>query len=256
MSTGSLVKSDRGVALESLIMHALIVGSSGGVGGALVSRLVADPAVSRVTGWQRRAPASAAQGRLTIHRVDLLDEATISAAAQTLGDVDLVIVASGLLHDDATNLRPEKTWHSLEPEAMRRNFEINTIGPTLVAKHVLALLPRDRRAVFAVLSARVGSISDNRLGGWHSYRASKAALNQIIRCLAIELAGKRPKAICVGLHPGTVATALSQPFQSNVAEGRLFSAEQSAMHLLDVTAALTPQQSGRLFDWAGLEIAP
>ncbi len=139
---------------------------------------------------------------------------------------------------------------------MRRSFEINTIGPALIAKHVLPLLPRDRRAVFAVLSARVGSISDNRLGGWYSYRASKAALNQIIRCLAIELAPKRPQAICVGLHPGTVDTALSKPFQGNVADTRLFTTDQSAAHLLNVIAALTPAQSGRVFDWAGQEIAP
>lgn len=237
-------------------MHALIVGGSGGVGGALVAQLMADAGVSRVTVWQRLAVARAPSGRCTTQRIDLLDEATIATAAPGLGEVDLAIVATGLLHDDAANIRPEKTWRAIDPEAMRRSFEINTIGPALVAKHVLPLLPRDRRAVFTVLSARVGSISDNRIGGWYSYRASKAALNQIVRCLAIELAGKRPQAICVGLHPGTVDTALSKPFQSNVAEGRLFTADQSAAHLLGVIAKLTPAQSGRLFDWAGQEIVP
>jgi NAD(P)-dependent dehydrogenase (short-subunit alcohol dehydrogenase family) len=236
-------------------VHALIVGGSGGVGAALVARLNADTDVTQLTIWQRAA-AGPSSSKSTVVRVDLLDEPTVASAAQSLGEVDLVIVATGLLHDDASGMRPEKTWRTIDADAMRRSFEINTIGPTLIAKYVLPLLPQDRRTVFAVLSARVGSISDNRLGGWYSYRASKAALNQIIRCFAIELALKRPLAICVGLHPGTVDTALSKPFQSNVADGKLFTTDQSAAHLLDVIAALTPVQSGRLFDWAGREIAP
>ncbi len=239
-------------------MHALIVGGTGGVGSALAARLMTDTAVTRLTVWQRRAgnDGLATDGKRATFVVDLLDEATIAGCAEALGEVDVVIVATGVLHDDAAGVRPEKTWRAINADTMRRSFEINTIGPALIAKHVLPLLPRDRRAVFAVLSARVGSISDNRLGGWHSYRASKAALNQIIRCLAIELATKRPQAICVGLHPGTVDTALSKPFQSNVADDRLFTTDQSAAYLLGVLAALTPAQSGRLFDWAGQEIAP
>ena len=123
-----------------------------------------------------------------------------------------------------------------------------------MAKHVLPCLPRDRRAVFAALSARVGSISDNRLGGWHSYRASKSALNQLIKCFSIELAIKRPQAICVGLHPGTVDTALSKPYQAGVAGDKLFEAHVAARHLLGVLDRLTPVQSGGVFDWAGIEI--
>jgi NAD(P)-dependent dehydrogenase (short-subunit alcohol dehydrogenase family) len=239
-------------------VHALIVGGRGGVGSALVAQLTTDAAVTRITVWQRHSADAAgdANGKRTTNKVDLLVEATIAAAAHTLGEVDLVIVATGLLHDEAASIWPEKTWHTIDPDAMRRSFEINTIGPALVAKHVLPLLRRNRRSVFAVLSARVGSISDNNLGGWYSYRASKAALNQIIRCLAIELSAKRPQAICVGLHPGTVDTALSKPFQSNVAIDRLFTTDRSAVHLLGVIAALTPAQSGRMFDWAGQEIAP
>lgn len=244
---------------KAAIVHVLIVGGNGGVGSALVTQLAADAAITRVTVWLRRTSADGVagpNGKRTTYQVDLLDEGTIAAASRSLGPVDLVIVATGLLHDQAAGIRPEKTWRAIDPEVMRRNFEVNTIGPALIAKHVLPLLPRDRRAVFAILSARVGSISDNRLGGWYSYRASKAALNQIIRCLAIELSAKWPQAICVGLHPGTVDTALSKPFQSNVADGRLFSAEQAAAHLLGVIAALTTAQSGRLYDWAGQEIAP
>ena len=239
-------------------MHALIVGGSGGVGGALAARLLSDPGVEQLTVWQRKpvAVGQTVNAKCRIAYVDLTDEATIVAAAAALGVVDLVIVATGLLHDASSGVRPEKSWRALDADAMRRTFAINTIGPALVAKHVLPLLPRDRRTVFAVLSARVGSISDNRLGGWHGYRASKAALNQIIKCLAIELAPRWPHAVCVGLHPGTVDTGLSRPFQANVAEAKLFTADQSAAHLLHVIAGLTPGQSGCVFDWAGQEIAP
>jgi NAD(P)-dependent dehydrogenase (short-subunit alcohol dehydrogenase family) len=201
--------------------------------------------------WSRSASVVTGRKILANH-IDLRDEATIAAAAHSLGEVDLAIVATGLLHD--SDLKPEKSWSSLQPSAMARAFEINTIGPALIAKHVLPLLPRDRRAVFAALSARVGSIGDNRLGGWHSYRASKAALNQLIRCFSIELASKRPLAICVGLHPGTVDTDLSKPYQAGVPKEKLFSPERSARQLLHVIDGLTPAQSGRVYDWSGLEI--
>jgi NAD(P)-dependent dehydrogenase (short-subunit alcohol dehydrogenase family) len=232
-------------------MRVLVAGATGGLGAAFVARLSADPRIAHVTTWSRSGTL-ATNVKQSTARVDLCDEASIAAAAGTLGEIDLAIVATGLLHDGG--YQPEKTWRALDAQALRRVFEVNTIGPALIAKHVLPLLPRDRRAVFAVLSARVGSISENRLGGWHGYRASKAALNQIIRCLAIELAAKRPLAICVGLHPGTVDTALSKPFQSNVGDGRLFTPLQSAEHLLRVIDGLTPPQSGRLFGWDGVEI--
>ena len=139
---------------------------------------------------------------------------------------------------------------------MARSFAVNAIGPALVAKHVLPLFPRDRRAVFAALSARVGSISDNRLGGWYSYRASKAALNQLIRTLSIELAARRPLAVCVGLHPGTVATPLSRPFQANVAADRLFTPDEAAHRLLAVIRRLNVADTGKILDHAGLEVPP
>ncbi|NCQ64500.1 MAG: SDR family oxidoreductase, partial [Alphaproteobacteria bacterium] len=123
--------------------------------------------------------------------------------------------------------------------------------PALIAKHFLPLLPRDRRSVFAALSARVGSISDNGIGGWHSYRASKAALNMLVRNYAIELGRTHKHAVCVALHPGTVDTALSQPFQSNLPEGQLTAPAEAAGNLLRVIDGLTPEDSGHLFDWAG-----
>jgi NAD(P)-dependent dehydrogenase (short-subunit alcohol dehydrogenase family) len=233
-------------------MRALVVGASGGLGSAFVAQLAADARCTQVIAWSRSAPIATGEKILANHRIDLQDEATIAAAAQSLGEVDLAIVATGLLHD--RELKPEKSWRSLDPSAMMRAFEINTIGPALIAKHVLPLVPRDRRAVFAALSARVGSIGDNRLGGWHSYRASKAALNQLIRCFSIELSSKRPQAICVGLHPGTVDTDLSKPYQAGVPYDKLFAPEESARRLLGVLDALTPAQSGRVYDWAGAEI--
>ena len=198
--------------------------------------------------WSRSVPRVIGN-KTTVRRIDLCDEATIEAAAQDLGQVDLVLIATGLLHD--YDMKPEKTWRSLEPAKMMRAFEINTIGPALVAKHVLPLFARDRRAVFAALSARVGSIGDNRLGGWYSYRASKAALNLIIRTLSIELAVRHPLAICVGLHPGTVDTALSKPFQAGVPSDKLTGPAIAAAQLINVISRLTPQDSGKFFDWQG-----
>ncbi len=135
-------------------------------------------------------------------------------------------------------------------------MRVNAIGPALVAKHLLPLLPRDGRSVFAALSARVGSIGDNRLGGWHGYRASKAALNMLLRCLHVELVRTRPEALCVGLHPGTVDTPLSRPFQRGVPEGRLFTPEDAAARLLAVLDGLRAEHGGCVLDHAGVVVPP
>ncbi|MEO6361030.1 MAG: SDR family NAD(P)-dependent oxidoreductase, partial [Sphingomicrobium sp.] len=153
-------------------------------------------------------------------------------------------------------VRPEKTYRDLSQSALMRYFAVNAVGPALIAKHFLPLLPKDEPSVFAALSARVGSITDNRLGGWYGYRSSKAALNMLIKTLAIELARTRPLAICVGLHPGTVDTKLSKPFQKNVGPDRLFSTARAACQLIDVLDHLTPAQSGNCFAWDGKQIAP
>jgi NAD(P)-dependent dehydrogenase (short-subunit alcohol dehydrogenase family) len=165
----------------------------------------------------------------------------------------LTIVASGALTLPGGR-GPEKALRALEGEAMARAFAINTIGPALIARHLLPLWPRKGRHVLGILSARVGSIADNRLGGWHSYRASKAALNMLVKTFAIELARTHPEAIVVSLHPGTVDSGLSRPFQGQVAPDKLFSPERAAVHLLDVIDNLTPADSGGFFAWDGAPI--
>jgi NAD(P)-dependent dehydrogenase (short-subunit alcohol dehydrogenase family) len=137
---------------------------------------------------------------------------------------------------------------------MERSYRINAIGPALVARHFLPLLAADRKSAFAALSARVGSIGDNGLGGWHAYRASKAALNMLLKTLAIELARRNPGALCVGLHPGTVDTGLSRPFQRGVPEGKLFTPRQSARLLLNVLDGLSTEHTGQVFAWDGQRI--
>jgi NAD(P)-dependent dehydrogenase (short-subunit alcohol dehydrogenase family) len=235
--------------------NAVVVGTSGGIGCALVEALLAD-GVAAVHALSRSETASASPRMIAGH-IDLQNEASVVSAATRIGEtgrVDLIIVATGLLHN--RRIRPERTYRSLSAEALAEYFAINVIGPALVAKHFLPLLPGNSRAVFACLSARVGSIGDNRLGGWHGYRASKAALNMLIKTLSIELARTTPNAICVALHPGTVDTELSAPFQPGVHPEKLFTAAFSAQRLLQVIESLTAGQSGGCYAWDGELIPP
>ncbi len=224
-------------------VHAVVIGASGGIGAALADALEGDPQVARVTRLSR------------VTGLDLADPASITAAAAGLAEPPhLVLVATGLLHDPGFTppIAPERDLRQLSAAAFARNFAINATGPALVAQAFLPLFPPHTRTVFAALSARVGSIADNRLGGWHAYRASKAALNQILRTIAIETARKNPHATILGLHPGTVDTGLSKPFQRNVKT--LFTPDLAAGRLLAVIDAATPAQSGLLLDWAGAVI--
>ena len=232
--------------------RAAVFGASGGIGGALVAALAARSDVVEVFALSRR-DHDPRLTKVSPLRFDLGDEASIAAAAERMGPLDLVLVATGGLIL-ASGAGPEKSIRSLDPQAMAEAFALNTIGPSLIAKHVLPKLPRDRRAVFAALSARVGSIGDNRLGGWHSYRASKAALNVLVRNAAIELRRTHPQAVVVALHPGTVATRLSAPFQRGVPPSKLMTPQHSAQHLLAVIDALEPAQSGGFFGWDGAPI--
>ena len=224
-------------------MRAAVIGG-GGIGDAVAAALRQSPDTGEVLTLSRRSGADLP--------LDVTDEETIRAAASAVkkvGPLDLVFVATGMLHDEEVG--PEKSLSALTPGAMARLYQVNAIGPSMAAKHFLPLLAKGRKSAFAALSARVGSIGDNRLGGWHSYRASKAALNMLIRTMSIELARRNADALIVGLHPGTVDTPLSAPFQRNVAEGKLFTSERSAQAMLQVLDGLTPEDSGAQFAWDG-----
>lgn len=228
-------------------VSAVVIGASGGIGGALEAALVEEGAFHTVHGFAR--------SRSGAQHLDLLDEASIAAAAAHVAQgppPTLVIVATGLLHAGGNG--PEKALRDLDANWLAQLYAVNAIGPALVAKHFLPIMPRNGRTMFAALSARVGSVSDNRLGGWHGYRASKAALNMLVRTLAIEERRRNDRAIVVTLHPGTVDTQLSRPFQGNVPPARLFTPDRAALQLLDVIEGLKVIDSGKLFDFEGKEI--
>ena len=217
-------------------MRALVIGASGGIGSALIRNLAARG--YQVTGLSRRD-----------HGLDVTDEGSVAAHLGRLDpDFDLVFVATGALTLDGVG--PEKTLRALDGAAMARQFALNAIGPVLVLKHALRLMPRDRACHFAALSARVGSIGDNALGGWYSYRAAKAALNQFLHTAAIEVARTHRQAVVAALHPGTVATALSAGHPGHAAQAP----DVAAGHLIDVLTALAPAQTGGFYDWQGLTI--
>jgi NAD(P)-dependent dehydrogenase (short-subunit alcohol dehydrogenase family) len=185
--------------------------------------------------------------------LNLLAEADIAVCAQhiaTLGVPRLIINAAGILH--AGDVQPEKTWRQIDPVNMSQVFAINTIGPAMLMKYFLPLLPRDGKSVFATLSARVGSITDNQLGGWYSYRASKAALNQLVRTAMVELKRGKPEALCIALHPGTVHTTLTSPFSKTGLDVQ--GPELAAQRLLAVIDALGMADSGGFFDHHGINI--
>lgn len=221
-------------------LKSLVIGSAGGIGGALLDTLQRHPAHGPVAGVHRHgAPA-----------VDLTDEDSIAALAAQLRDraaeLRLVIVATGFLGNAA--FRPERSLRELDLKHLQHAFAVNAFGPALLMKHLLPLLPRGGRTVFACLSARVGSIGDNRLGGWYSYRASKAALNQLVRTSSIELKRHNPDSICVALHPGTVATRLSAAYEK--ANAPVASPADCAAQLLTVIDSLEPSDTGAFFDYA------
>lgn len=214
----------------------LVIGASGGIGSALCAALESK-------GFDVIRRSRSGDG------FDVTDEDSVARGLDGLGDLAGVIVASGALEIDGAE--PEKTVKAISAKAMADQFALNAIGPALVLKHVPDLLRRDGRAVFAVLSARVGSIGDNGIGGWISYRAAKAAVNQVMRTGAIELARTHPQAICVALHPGTVKTSFTEKY---LGRHPAVEPEEAAENLLRVIAGLTPEQSGQFFDWAGKEV--
>jgi NAD(P)-dependent dehydrogenase (short-subunit alcohol dehydrogenase family) len=242
---------------------ALVQGASRGIGLALVEALLERGEVARVVATSREPQAAQRLAELRAHHGDALlvvpldvrDERTIAAAAAHVADacgpeLHWVVNCAGLLHDGAS-LRPERSIEQVDAQGLHTLFAVNALGPLLVAKHFLPLLRHEERAVLANLSARVGSIADNRLGGWYGYRAAKTAQNMFTRTLSIELARRAPNVICLALHPGTVDTDLSRPFQASVPADRLFDPPRAARQLLQVIDAASPQESGRFLAWDG-----
>lgn len=223
---------------------AIVIGATGGIGAAVLSKLQSDGAFTQTLGLSRSV----------LPKLDLLDEGSIQACAQHIASVALplrlVVDATGVL--SGGGMAPEKSWQQLDAAQMAQSFAINAIGPALLLKHFLPLLPKSGKSVFASLSAKVGSIGDNRLGGWYSYRASKAALNQLVHTAAIELRRRAPEAICVVMHPGTVATALSSPFAKTGLDVQ--TPEQCAGKLLAVIDGLAAKDSGGFFNHDGTEL--
>ena len=218
-------------------MRVLIIGASGGIGAALAAE-------ARARGAEVTAVSRSVDG------LDLTDPASVTRVFSGLsGHFDAVLVATGGLEIDGAG--PEKSLRALDADALAAQFALNAIGPALVLQAAVPFLPRDRRAVFAALSARVGSIGDNRAGGWYGYRAAKAALNQILRSGAIELARSHPQAIIAALHPGTVQTPLTARY---LGRHPAVPPAEAARNLWAVIDGLTPAQSGGFFDWAGKEI--
>jgi NAD(P)-dependent dehydrogenase (short-subunit alcohol dehydrogenase family) len=244
--------------------QALVTGASSGIGLAVVRALLDDPGVGCVFAVARGAATSAALAELSathgtrLHPIvaDLTCATELEAMARSVAArtdaLHLVFNAAGVLH--APGLRPEKSLTSLRAEALARVFALNAFAPVLLVQALLPLLRHRAPIVLASLSARVGSIGDNQLGGWYAYRASKAAQNQLFRTLAIELRRTHPNACCVLLHPGTVDTPLSQPFQGGVPAARLFTPERAARQLLAIVTRLTPADSGRFLAWDGTQV--
>tara|TARA_B110000305_G_scaffold184159_1_gene204637 strand:+ start:179 stop:877 length:699 start_codon:yes stop_codon:yes gene_type:complete len=224
---------------------ALIIGGTGSIGSAVADELKSKNFTNIISLSRSSEPS-----------LDLLDESSIQEAAAFIKKkskpISLLFDATGILHDEDLNQMPEKTYKNIDFLFMKKNFEINVMGPALIIKHFLPLLDTEQKSIFSTLSAKVGSISDNRYGGWYSYRASKAALNQIIKTTSIELKVKNKNAICVAIHPGTVTSKLSKPFQKN--NLKIQSKEESAKNIVQILENLQLADSGSFLNWDGSEI--
>ena len=250
------------------LKNVLIMGASSGIGLAMAERLAGNPDLETLVLCSRCARSSAqllslqaqlaaAGKQCRLIDVDITDEAKLSEMTNQLKDFvqvfDLIANTVGLLHSD--DVSPEKALEHISLPSMQQVFAVNAYGPILLAQAMMPWLKARRPVVFASLSARVGSIADNRLGGWYSYRASKAAQNQLLKTLAIELSRRNPEAIVLALHPGTTDTGLSRPFQANVAQEKLFTPAFVAEHLLQQITRATPEDSGSFIAWDGQRIA-
>ncbi|MDB9312061.1 SDR family NAD(P)-dependent oxidoreductase [Spirulina sp. CS-785/01] len=244
--------------------NALILGGNGGIGFAFVQHLLQRDNITRIYATYRR-PESAedlkilaqqSNQRLQLLQLDITDEDNIAQVVkgiqQDIKQLHFVINCVGLLHGG--ELQPEKSLRQLNSDHLIQYFQVNSIGGVLLAKHLLPLLQHKERNVFASISAKIGSIEDNYIGGWYGYRASKAALNMFMRTVAIEYRRKSPQTIIIQLHPGTTDTALSQPFQRNVPPEKLFTCDRTVTQLLNIIDTVTETESGQFFSWDGSKL--
>ena len=230
-------------------MNIVITGGSGGIGGAFVGALATRPEVKKIIATCNHHSSTLDHPKVTWHRLDVTDDAAIRDWAAQLDEIDWLINAAGILHTRAHG--PEKSIRQIDPAFFLENMRINALPVLLLAKHLHAKFRHGRPAVFASVSAKVGSIEDNRLGGWVNYRASKAALNMSIKTLAIEWRRTLPNVAVIALHPGTTDTALSKPFQRHVPHGQLFTPEYSVNCMLHVLENIKPAHSGEFLAFDG-----
>ena len=234
-----------------------VIGSSGAIGNAISNRLLEDDSVETIYKFSRSQKSKDNQKEKNFF-IDIEDENSIKKSTENIPEdikFDMIFVATGILHNN-DDIFPEKSIKDINADKLKRVLSINTIGPTLVGKYFIPYLNNKNKSIFAILSARVGSISENKLGGWYSYRSSKTALNQIIKNFSIEIKRTNPNAIFVGLQPGTVSSFLSKPFEKNVKSENLFTPDFSASKLLEVIDNLESKDTGKLIAWNGEEIQP
>jgi NAD(P)-dependent dehydrogenase (short-subunit alcohol dehydrogenase family) len=234
-----------------------VIGSSGAIGNAISKILKDDETVNSIYNFSRSTSSNTSEKENSIY-INIESEDSIKEAVQKIPQdlkFDLIFVATGILHNDDL-VYPEKSIRDISADKLKKVLMVNTVGPTLIGKYFIPFLNKDNKNVFAFLSARVGSISENKLGGWYSYRASKTALNQIVKNFSIEIKRSNPNSIFTVLQPGTVKSNLSKPFEKNVQPDQLFSPDYSAQRMLDVIDRLTPDDSGKFYAWNGEEIQP
>ena len=232
-----------------------VIGSSGAIGRAFVDHYINDLSINSIFSFSRSS-IGIDNNKVKHFLIDIENESSIENAAKSVEETnfDEIIIASGLLHTN--EFGPEKSIKDLKADNILKVLNVNTVGPAIIGKYFLPLLNKDNKSVMAFLSARVGSISENKLGGWYAYRASKSALNQVIKTFSIELKRTNPKAIIIGLQPGTVDSELSAPFKRSVSNNKLFTAEYSVSQLLEVIERADESSSGNLISWEGEIISP
>ena len=245
-------------SLANTPQRALVIGSSGGIAQVLVSALLSDESFDSID-TVSRSKQEENDARITHHQVDSVNESEVEDCCKSLqqeGVFSLIVCCIGTLHggENDKGFRPEKRLESLNSESMLRYFQTNTLAPMNWLKHIVNLVPKNQTSRVVFFTARVASIEDNHLGGWYGYRASKAALNMLIKTAQIELARRSPNTILVSYHPGTVDTHLSKPFQKNVPEGKLFTPEFTVDQLLKILPSLTEENAPHYIDWQGKTI--